>query len=577
MVVPAGSPGAAIRRHAMPVSHTWTSADDARVQELRAWYLSSLQSANASTSSAPPPSRAAAPMQIPLPFSMTGNQMPFVHPFAGHHGAQPPPSSAATTAVPSVVVNNPPVVGGNSEMDRLRQLRADAGRGAMTLLTDCQPGGAACSVIAKLIQVNQPVGAGQGRKLLAYLWDGTGACGDNSAWGLTVQPPAVGVVIKFAMWDPRLFAMFQVNDLTGQWVTVHGCVVKKYLDETEIATYKRTTSVALVPDSDPRVLQRIAFAEARLGDADDETRANAAAHHEVELERAASKARRLAKDERVAAAIDLARRNNNVLTRVHHPNAPITMLRDVVECEHDVWRWRVRVSAVAVLPTSAVHMCRPYCTECKELLPCAPIRTVGDERAASAKAPVSQAVPAENERENQLVGGGTTFVIPRPGMLSGQKRALADAAAAAADDGSTTADGNTLAATHPPLPPCARCGRVPTEWRYLLGLRVRDDTAAIDVLLVDEDAVDFFEDVPAGDLRQNNCSRNVLEKKIAALLLPNQKIELCIQSHVPDAPPPPPSGAASGAASGTTDSSVLPATTRVYSVFDTFIPRAEWS
>lgn len=436
----------------------------------------------------------------------------------------------------------------------------------MTLLTDLVPGGATCSVICKLIQVNQPVGAGQSRKLLAYLWDGTGAPGDNSAWGLTERAPAVGVVIKFAMWDPRLFAMFQMNDLSGQWVAVHSCMVKKYLEETEVASYKRATTIALVPDTDPRVQQRIAFAEARLGDADHETLANAAAHQEHEMERAASKARKTAEDERVAAALDLARRNNHVLTRVHHTNQPVTTLRDVIECEHDVWRWRVRVSVLAVVPKSVVHMCRPYCTECKDLLPCAPIRTLGDERAAVAKASILPMI--ENERDNQLVGGGTSFVIPRPGAsMSGHKRGLADIVTPGGDD-DVSHNSNALASTQPPLPACERCGQVPSEWRYLLGFRVRDDTAALDVLLVDEEAVDFFEDVPAGDLRQNNCSRGVLEKKVAALLLPNQKIELCIQSHIPDV------GASGSAASGA-DSSALSPMTRVYTIFDTFMPRAE--
>ena len=264
-------------------------------------------------------------------------------------------------------------------------------------------------------------------------------------------------------------------------------------------------------------------------------------------------------DERTAAAIELAQRNNHVLTRIHHGNAPLSTIRDVLESEHDFWRWRVRVRVTQVHPPCAVHMCRPYCVQCDELLMYAPVRLVCDERAETE---ASHSAAGADDHANQLTAGGTTFTMPR---VTGQKRTAS--AAALGDD---MRDGNALAATQPPLPPCPRCGQVPTEWRYMAALTIRDDTDVLDVLLVDDDAVEFFEDVPAGDLRLNNCSRNVLEKKLAALLLPNQQVDMCVQSHKPDP------AAFQGTFDDGIDASMLPAPPqRMYRVFDTFIQRGE--
>jgi hypothetical protein len=518
VVVPRSAPGTPIRRLAVPSSHTWTEADSARVDQLRALYAASR----------PTPVLDRGPMQTTLHTSADA--------------ASRPATAATTTTNTNTTTTTTTTTTTASKTAKvhplLARLRSSASETGTTLLTDCSapPQGtqsAKFDLIGKVLQVSH---AGDRRKLLVYLWDGTGDVGDNQPWGLTAQSPAIGVVLKFAIWDQRLFPMFQVNELTGAWVVVHSCVCKRYFEETELCTFKQATAIALLDDNDPRVLQRLAFAESRLAQLADDDVGGAAQVGDATVADTRAAEREAAR--RTAAASGLARRNNNVLTRVLHVDAPVSTLRQVLECEQAVWCFRVRACVTAVLPTVAVHFCRPFCTACNELLAPARVRLMADERAAALDA----------ERQQQLIGGGTTFVVPRVG----QKRAL-DADDAGNDD-------NALAPVQPPLDACPSCAQVPSEWRYMVALRLRDATASLDVTLVGDDAVDFFDDVPAGDLRQNNCSRNVLEKKLSALMLPNQLVDFCLKSFEP-AP------LLSGTAS--TSSSQLPPITRVYRVFDT--------
>ena len=350
-----------------------------------------------------------------------------------------------------------------------------------------------------------------------YFWDGSGSLESNSAYGFEAQAPAVGVVIKAAIWDRRLFTMFQLQDLTGRWVAMRTAICKLYLDETELCSYKHESTIAVLHDSDERVAARVALAKARLQSSDSQTRERAQSE-------AMARAQLDAQKERQAAAASLAQRCNNALTVTLHSDAPLSTVRDVLQHDKDAWRFRLRVSVTDVLPALAVHMCRPYCSECERLLPHADVRRREDELLAARGAKNSDAAAhAGKENAAAIENGerGADGDVPESGVVL--------------DDDGEPVSHLALAHTQPPLEPCVACKRVPTEWRYLLAVRLRDETGALDALLVDDEASNFFYDVPPGDLRQNNCSRDALERKVSALLLPNQKIDVCVQSYVPEA------------------------------------------
>ena len=72
---------------------------------------------------------------------------------------------------------------------------------------------------------------------------------------------------------------------------------------------------------------------------------------------------------------------------------------------------------------------------------------------------------------------------------------------------------------------------IKVDFQYLLVLRLEDRTGSLDCIVSGEEARAFFPGCPPCDLAMNNCTRDVIESKLAGLLKPESWIDACIVSY----------------------------------------------